>query len=218
MILRRYIAAAAAAAFIITGVGAAQAGGTWLEPSDTRIEAGDKVEFTATVDRGTLGWVDDGPYYVYLQGDGFGEVIEEGLGGSATDVSLGELDFADQSPQLDVAAIVTIPADTPPGEYWVTVCNDPCTTGLGDLVGALVYVGVDPPDVEAEKVVATATPTTTAAPTTPVSEATVESLPRRMALAPYPSRSAALSPLWVGFSAAIAGAVLLLALVSRQRG
>ena len=199
------------------GVGAAQAGGTWLEPSDIRVEAGDEVSFEATVDRGTLGWVDDGPFFVYLQGDEFGTVVSEGYGGAATDVLLGDLDLGPTTQRLRVSADITIPEQTPPGEYWITVCNDPCTTGIGDLVGALIYVGMDPPVVEEafENVAAvSATTVTTAA---PAASTALNQSTHRMALAPYPDRSADMSPIWVGISAALAGAVLMTALLSRQR-
>ena len=204
---------------MVIGVGAVQAGGTWFEPSAVRVEAGDQVELTATVYRGTLGWIEDGPFFVYLQGDQFGTVLTEGYGGAATDVPLGQLDLGTRVQRLSVSANVTIPGETPPGEYWVVVCNDPCTTGLGDLIGAVLYVGIDPPEFgEAVGIIASSTTTlasSAAGPTTPTEE---EPPPRRLSLAPYPDRPSDLSPMWIGMSAALAGAVLLTALLTRQRG
>ncbi len=205
---------------MVIGVGAVQAGGTRFEPSDVRIEAGEHIELTATVARGALGWVEDGPFFVYLQGDEFGSVVTEGYGGTATDVLLGELDVGDRAQRLDVSAGITIPDETPPGEYWISVCNDPCTTGLGDLVGATIYVDLDPPVVE-EVTALVAEPATPLVEDTEISPTTRapenHNFSRRLALAPYTNRPADLSPIWIGFSAALAGAVLLTALLSRQR-
>jgi hypothetical protein len=205
LILRRKAFAALATTFILIGVGAAQAGGTWFEQSDSRVEAGDELRLTATVGRGVLGWIEDGPFFVYLQGDEFGLVVTEGSGASAeTDVALGELEVVEQIQNLVVTASVTIPEATPPGEYWVAVCNDPCTTGLGDLIGAILYVGVDAPSAES---------TTLAV----LTASEPETLPQRLALPPYPERPTRLSPVWVGISAALGGAVMLTALLFRQR-
>lgn len=198
------------------GVGAVQAGGTWLDPSDIRVEAGDEVSFEATVDRGALGWVDDGPFFVYLQGDEFGTVVSEGYGGIATEVPLGELDLGPTTQRLQVSVDITIPEQTPPGEYWITVCNDPCTTGIGDLVGALIYVGMDPPTTEEAFAAVSAVSETTATTAPLVASNAYNQSAHRMALAPYPARSADMSPMWVGISAALAGAVLVTALLSRQ--
>ncbi len=199
------------------GVGAVQAGGTWLEPSDIRVEAGETLALKATVYRGTLGWVDDGPFYLYLRGDTFGAAVSEGYGGTATDVLLGDLDFGPAAQQLRVSADVTIPENTPPGEYWITACNDPCTTGLGDLVGAVVYVGIDPPAREEAQVALAAGADDTTSTAAGAVVVAPRSFSQRLALAPYPDRTADLSPIWVGISAALAGAVLLTALLSRQR-
>ena len=203
---------------MVMGMGASQAGGTWLEPSDMRIEPGDRVHFEATVGRGTLGWVDDGPFFLYLRGEEFGTVVGEGHGGAATDVLLAPLDLGTALADLAVTAEVTIPEGTPAGEYWITVCNEPCTTGLGDLIGALIYVGIDPPTAGgAQAVVAPATADSVTTTSAAVVTADRRPLSLRLSLAPYPDRPANLSPVWVGISAALAGAVLLTALLSRQR-
>ncbi len=205
---------------MVISIGAVQAGGSWFEPSSVRVEAGDHVELTATVYRGSLGWVEDGPFFVYLQGDEFGTVISEGYGGAATDVLLGELALGDRVQALAASADVTIPVETPPGAYSIVVCDDPCTTGLGDLIGAVLYVGIDPP-VTAEEVAPAAPtgPTAATATALPIAtEPTTRPLSQRLALSPYPERPADISPIWVGISAALAGAVLLTALLTRQRG
>ncbi|MDJ0952422.1 MAG: hypothetical protein QNJ81_01960 [Acidimicrobiia bacterium] len=187
LILRRTLFAAVAAVFILISVGPVQAGESWLEPSQERVNAGDQVELTGLVSRGQLGWVDDGPFFVYLHGTEYGIVTVAADGGTATDVALGELIVDDRGGRVAVSASVVIPGETPAGEYQVVVCNDPCTTGLGDLVGGAIHV--DPAEV-------------------PV---------RRLSLAPYPDRPTSMSPLWVGISAALATTVLVIALSVRQR-
>ena len=204
--LRRTVIAASAVAFMFLTTGAAHAGGSWLEPSWVRVEPGDEVNLTATVYRGALGWVDDGPFYTYLRGESFGSAVKEGYGGTATDVALGRLEIREQDQTLTVHTAAVIPSDTPPGEYWITVCNDPCTTGLGDLVGGVLYVGVDPPeDTAAAEVLNTN------------ESASGENGPTRLAIAPYPDRSPNLSPLWVGFLVALGGGALLMTLFGRDR-
>ncbi len=122
----------------------ALAGGSWLEPSSGRVEPGEQVRLEGSVSIGQLGWVDDGPFFAYLSGEGITE-IQAGLGGVETDVPLGPVEISDVT---DFGAVVsvefTIPDSLTPGEYWVSVCNDPCTTGFGDLIGTQLFVGVEP--------------------------------------------------------------------------
>ena len=151
------------------------------------MRAGDQVELTGLVSRGQLGWVDDGPFFVYLHGAEYGLVTAAAGGGTETDVPLGPLVLDERSGWLAVSAKVLIPEAAPPGEYQVVVCNDPCTTGLGDLIAGVIQV--EPADV-------------------PI---------RRLSLAPYPDRPMSMSPLWVGISAALATTVLITALLVRQR-
>jgi hypothetical protein len=214
--LRRSLLAVVAAGFVALPAGAALAGGSWLEPSWVRVEPGDEMTLTATVSRGQLGWVDDRPFYAYLQGDEYGVVTASGFGGTATDVMLGLLEITTGSPNLAVSVDVVVPANTPRGEYQVTVCNDPCTTGLGDLIGAVLFVGIDPPPPEDSTFAGT---TTVAAIAVVETSTTVAPDPPRtyVALAPINDRSTTISPLWVGFSAALGGAVLLTALITRNR-
>lgn len=213
--LRRSLLAVVAAGFLVVTTGAALAGGSWLEPSWVRVEPGDELTLTATVSRGQLGWVDDGPFYAYLRGENFGTVTAEGFGGAATDVMLGPITLATRSPDLEVGVEVVIPPDTPPGEYQVAVCNEPCTTGLGDLVGGVLFVGVDPPPSDGPEIAGT----TAAVIAVVETSTTVAPDTRRtyVALAPLADRRTTISPLWIGFSAALGGAVLLTVLFTRNR-
>ena len=50
----------------------ALAGGSWLDPTWERVEAGDTIRLSGDVSTGQLGWVDGGPYYAYLSGADYG--------------------------------------------------------------------------------------------------------------------------------------------------
>jgi hypothetical protein len=219
-ILRRIQVALIATALVAITAGPAWAGGAWLDPSWVRVEAGDRVELSANVSPGAYGWLDDGPFFTYLQGETYGLEIGSGNGGVATDVPLGPLETMRRGGGGITAAVAfTLPVDMPPGEYWVTVCNDPCTTGLGDLTGGVIFVGMDPPpdEEEAEAIPVAGAAAVSIDPPNAAGDAASKSTPLRLALAPAPARPSDLSPIWVGISAAFAGAVLLTALLSRQR-
>ena len=123
----------------------ASAGGSWLEPTDVRVEAGDHLMLEGDVSVGQLGWVEDGPYFAYLTGEDYGLPVAEGGGGAQTDVLLGPVDIRDATRfGASVSVEFTLPEDVPPGMYLVAVCNDPCTLGFGDLIGSFLFVGMDP--------------------------------------------------------------------------
>lgn len=131
-------------AFVVV-VSPASAGGSWLYPVQDRLESGDTATFVGYVDPGQLGWVDDGPFFAYLRveprpvdyAEGFPVIAE-------SDVPLGRLEITEQGDlSLRVAITFTVPDELPPDEYALVYCNEPCTQGLGDLIGATVYVGFD---------------------------------------------------------------------------
>lgn len=121
-------------------VGTASAGGSWLESYRDSYQPGESVVMRGGVSPGQLGWVEDGPFFAYLRVDpdpwgGCFICIQDG------DIYLGEL--AIQEPRLGllhVSITFTLPEDLIDGEYWVVYCNNPCTQGLGDLIGGLVVV------------------------------------------------------------------------------
>ncbi len=146
----------------------ASAGGSWLEPTDVRVEAGDHLVLEGGVSIGQLGWVENGPYFAYLSGENYGKPIVDGFGGSQTDVLLGPVEISDASRFGAFLSVeFTLPEDVPRGMYVVTVCNDPCTTGFGDLIGSFLFVGMDPVFEEAaasSPVVITTEPTASRSP------------------------------------------------------
>lgn len=92
---------------------------------------------------GQLGWVEDGPFFAYLVAGDITLWAEHRL---PTDhVALGPLSIQARGRALRVSISFPVPHHLAAGLYTVTYCNDPCTTGLGDLIGGSVAVGVDPP-------------------------------------------------------------------------
>lgn len=192
------------------------AGGSWLDPTWVRVEAGDHIELSGEVSPGQLGWVADGPYFAYLSGSTYGLTLQEGLGGNKTDVPLGELNIEASGNWAQVSIAFTLPDDVPPGEYWVNACNDPCEQGFGDLIGSILYIGMDPPEVDdgpeepapTATTVAVAPVTTSTVATIAVDGSTAEPTVTYLSLAPYPTRPTGLKVAWIAISAAIAVAAL----------
>lgn len=214
--MRRTLFAAVVAAFTVISIVPALAGGSWLDPSWERVEAGERIELSGFVSHGQLGWIEDGPFYTYLRGDEYGQVLDESSGGIKTDVPLGVLHAEPRARGVQVSTDFVLPTDIPPGEYWVLVCNEPCTTGLGDLIGGVIYVGIEPPSLEKEVTSIDTADVSLSATSLVVADNDPPTLARYLSLAPYPSRPEGLSPIWVGISAALAGAVLLAAVAIRQ--
>ncbi len=158
---KRVVVGLCAAIMALAATTPALAGGSWLEPTFVRVEPGETLTLSGPVSVGQLGWVKDGPFYAYLSGESIA-VITSVMGGAETDVLLGEIAMEPiDSSNMQLTVEVTIPDDTAPGEYWVTHCNNPCTSGFGDLFGSQLYVGMDPPTDDAVETTTTVAPTTT---------------------------------------------------------
>lgn len=188
----------------------ASAGGSWLEPAWERVEAGQSISLATDVSHGQLGWVDDGPFYAYLTGE------------AATDVPLGELMINEKGRRLQVSIDFILPEATSPGEYRIVVCNDPCTTGLGDLIGGFLYVGIDPPPSEEELAATPGQPAEASFAGAVAITQTADPLakgnaPAYRALAPHRSRPTGLSAAWMATSAGLAALALGLAFISIRR-
>ena len=129
----------------------AMAGGSWLEPDQERYEPGDTVTMEGQFSRGQLGWIEDGPFYAYLRWNDpdYQQVEGTPFGPIDTSIPLGELEIEAHPDDLNGTASITfeLPMDLKPGEYWVDYCNDPCTNGIGDLIGGVIYVGIDWQDI-----------------------------------------------------------------------
>lgn len=138
--------ALAAAVFLVhalSAVAPATAGGSWLSPVRDRYEPGEVATLVGYTSGGQLGWVEDGPFFAYLVAGDFTLSAERRL---PTDhVALGPLSVQARGQTLRVSISFPVPHHLAAGLYSVTYCNNPCVTGLGDLIGGSVAVGVDPP-------------------------------------------------------------------------
>ena len=152
--MRRWVAVAALAVAWVGVASPVSAGGSWLYPVQDRLEPGDVATFVGYIGHGQLGWVEDGPFFAYLQVDP--EPAGEVPGWSflrETDVPLGQLEITEHGERgwlsLRVAITFTVPNDLDDGVYPLVYCNSPCTEGLGDLIGAAVHVGAENPWADA---------------------------------------------------------------------
>jgi len=132
----------------------AAAGGSWLSPVRDRYEPGDMVTLVGYVGPGgTLGSVQDGPFFAYLRH------LEDPLQvpnqlqmapftPQATDLPLGRM-LVQTTGRTDYAAYraslrFRLPSNLPAGRYGAIYCNSTCMKGLGDLIGGVIFVGIDP--------------------------------------------------------------------------
>jgi hypothetical protein len=165
------VAAAALSAVALAAPPPAGAGGgDWLYPHRDRYDAGHQVllvGYTEAIARSTsddsvlakAALRGDGPYYAYLRVDP--AAVERTAPGDGspwpyihpTDRRMTQVTAEEVSPvtpaasryfSLRVSASFRLPRELAPAIYQVIVCNDPCTTTLGYLVGSSLYVGIDP--------------------------------------------------------------------------
>lgn len=132
----------------------AAAGGSWLRPVRDRYEPGEIVALVGYAGpSGSQGSIEDGPFFAYLRR------LDAAVGAPTdlplapfspqpTDLRLGQL-AVEPTGRTDYAAYrVSIqfrfPTDLPVGRYAVSYCNATCTKGLTDLIGGVIFVGVDP--------------------------------------------------------------------------
>lgn len=130
--------------------GIAVAGGSWLETYRAVYPPGGTVVMSGEVSPGQLGWVSDGPFYAYLRVEPKALVAAEHANRfpyvHETDLPLGSLNLTERSDGwVSVSITFLLPSDIPNGDYWVVYCNDPCTEGLGDLMGGVVRVSAPRP-------------------------------------------------------------------------
>lgn len=118
----------------------AAAGGGAIWEFEGYHEPGERVETATAVAWGTeSGTPDDGPYYVYLAPMDieyvWPEIPEEALLVGVVEIREGPLwDGQFYVGPHHAVARFEIP-DVAPGTYQILHCNDPCTTGLGDIIG-----------------------------------------------------------------------------------
>jgi hypothetical protein len=99
-------------------------------------------------------WRAAGPYHAWLRVDPAAAEADMASGATLvvhpTDVRMAPVTVEDVPPlpgdARDRRASVTfeLPAELPPGNYQLALCNDPCTSGLEPLWPDTLHVGVDP--------------------------------------------------------------------------
>jgi hypothetical protein len=181
----------------------AAAGGSWLSPVRDRYEPGETVTLIGYVGPGgTLGSVEDGPFFAYLRRLDAPLRVPNQLQMApfvpqAGDLPIGQLLVQSTGRGGSLAYRVTVefrlPSSLAAGRYAVIYCNSTCTKGLSDLIGGVVFVGRDPdfpitrtwaPDeparanLDGSAVPAEPPPTTTPVTTTPVMTATADDTER----------------------------------------
>jgi hypothetical protein len=161
------VAAAALSAVTLAVPTPAGAGsGDWLYPDRDRYEPGQQVRLVGYTEATARSAGDDtilakadlwanGPYYAYLRVDPAAVERDAPQDGPwpylhPTDQRVAEVAAEEVTPvasryySLRVSAVFRLPPGLAPRMYDVFVCNDPCTTTLGWLVGSFLYVGIDP--------------------------------------------------------------------------
>jgi hypothetical protein len=139
---------------VVVAAEPAAAGGSWLSPIRDRYEPGETATLIGYVGPGgTLGGVEDGPFFAYLRRLDVPLTVPNQLAMApfapqASDLRLGE--FAVQKTgrpgylAYRVSIQFLLPRGLPAGRYGVIYCNATCTKGLSDLIGGVIFVGRDP--------------------------------------------------------------------------
>lgn len=149
----RFLLRAAGAALVVTvssivAMAPAVAGGSWLEPERDRYEPGEMATLSGYVGPGQLGWIEDGPFSAWLRTRNAASTGDSwpNAGTHPGDIPLGPLRIEETGQRgyrsLRVSISFTIPAHLAPGAYEVVYCNEGCKTGIGDLIGGTVWVGI----------------------------------------------------------------------------
>ena len=132
-----------AVAFLCSLSAVAWAGGSFVTWEKGAYAPGETVRGTTTFGKGCCkrGVPADGPFYIYLYHSVEGTEIPP-LPPDA--VGVGEIVIEGERSPWTATYSFVVPADTPPGEYDVVHCNDPCTKMLGDLLEPHLVVANDP--------------------------------------------------------------------------
>jgi hypothetical protein len=133
----------AAVACLLSLAPAALAGGSFVTWEKGAYAPGETVRGTTTFGKGCCnrGVPQDGPFYVYLYHSVEGSEIPP-LPPDA--VLVGAIEIEGNASPWTATYELVVPLNTPPGEYDVVHCNDPCTKMLGDLVEPQLVVANDP--------------------------------------------------------------------------
>jgi hypothetical protein len=134
-----------AAWLLLIGPSPASAGGSWMYGEWDRYEPGETVTMVGYFGWGQQGWLEDGPFFANVR-----PAMQSPTDQPPT-VLTAPVQFSNKVLQMSFGALeqvriettFVLPADLPPGQYMVAVCNVGCKKGIGDLVGGPLPVGVD---------------------------------------------------------------------------
>ena len=139
---------------LVMAVDPAAAGGSHISPVRDRYEPGETATLVGYVGPGgTLGSVEDGPFFAYLRRLDVPLTVPNELSMApftpqASDLRLGQLAVQSTGRPGYLAYRVSIqfrlPSGLSAGRYGVIHCNSTCTRGLSDLIGGVIFVGIDP--------------------------------------------------------------------------
>jgi hypothetical protein len=214
----RCLAVVALATALLVAFGApAHAGGSAWRPDKTSYAPGEVAVARGDFGAGCCdrGWVDDGPYRVWLVPYGDNSLTDPVL--PTTAIPVGELHVEQQRYAYStmsqwVASTEFVVPDVPPGPYELVHCTDPCGNGLGDLMYAFFWVG-PAPDFAPEEAPPTTPPATTPPATAPTTT-DVAATPARTASTATSASSASSATVVAGL---VAGLVALAIVIAATR-
>jgi hypothetical protein len=139
---------------LVVAIEPAAAGGSHISPVRDRYEPGDTATLVGYIGPGgTLGSVEDGPFFAYLRRLDVplgvpNELQMAPFGPQSSDLPIGQLLVQSTGRPGYLAYRVSIqfrlPTGLTAGRYGVIYCNATCTKGLSDLIGGVIFVGRDP--------------------------------------------------------------------------
>jgi hypothetical protein len=92
-----------------------------------------RTSFSTLLDKKRAGHPDDGPWFAYLLENGVPLVPVSQIPRHGTE--LGRIHIIHAHRPLAIASVNFTVPNVPPGPYTIGVCNKPCRSQLGDLVG-----------------------------------------------------------------------------------
>lgn len=121
-----------AALLLVVGAAPAHAGGALLDLNQDYFVPGDIVRAHSSVWlKSSMGRLEDGPYFAYLSRQAKG--IPPPFPEDALRVAPVVVEPRPTGEHGDASVEFALPRVVP-GRYWLTICNDPCTITLGDLM------------------------------------------------------------------------------------
>jgi hypothetical protein len=171
--MKRVVLASFLAVFLLWNAQPAAAGGAHFSFEQEGYRPGDLAVGRTGVSWGhneRLGDPTDGPYFAYLVPPGASTQYFDGGAPIVPREAIKVAEVAIQNEPIEQfpgfvvgphgASIEFVVPDLAPGSYFVTHCNDPCTTQLGDIIGGQLEIVAAGDVAPATTTVATTVPST----------------------------------------------------------